>query len=58
MTNAAYTIYTARFTDGHTITATSETFSTRLKFYNHICLNRLGKGHGELKEITCRPMYK
>lgn len=47
------TKYTARFQDGHEITKTSEDFKNRLDFYNWICQNRLGKGHGGLKEITC-----
>jgi len=52
-----YTIYTAYFKDGHTITATSNEYSNRLRFYNHICLNSLGKGHGELLRIDCRAMH-
>jgi len=57
MTNReSYTVYTAKFADGSTIVKTSDDFKHRLDFYNWICLNRLGKGHGGLKEITCRPM--
>ncbi len=50
------TKYIARFTDGHEITATSQEFRNRLDFYNWICKNRMGKIHGELIAIECRPM--
>lgn len=53
----AYTIYTAQFKDGYEITASSFEFDNRLGFYNWICQNRIGKKHGELLSITCRPMH-
>lgn len=51
----AYTVYTATFKDGYQLTATSNEYSNRLKFYNEICLQQLGRIHGPLQEITCRP---
>lgn len=47
------TKFTARFTDGTEIVRTSEQFRNRLDFYNWICVNRLGRKHGKLLEITC-----
>ena len=49
------TKYTARFKDGYEIAKTSEEFKNRLDFYNWICRNRLGKGHGEVIEIRATP---
>lgn len=51
----AYTVYTATFKDGYQMTATSNEYKNRLSFYNEICLRQLGRIHGELQEITCRP---
>lgn len=54
----AYTVYTATFKDGTEMTFTEyEGFRNRLDVYNFICGERLGKGHGGLEEITCRPMH-
>lgn len=47
-------IYEAIFRDGFELTFTGEEFDSTLAVYNHICLNRLGKGHGGLEEIRCR----
>ena len=47
------TKYTAIFEDGFEISKTSEEFKHRLAFYNWICLNRIGKEHGDLLEIVC-----
>jgi hypothetical protein len=52
----AYTVYTAIFKDGYQMTATSKEYSNRLDFYNEICRRQLGRIHGSLKEINCRPM--
>lgn len=51
----AITVYTATFKDGYQMTATSKEYKNRLSFYNEICLRQLGRIHGELQEITCRP---
>ena len=48
------TIYKAIFKDGTEVTKTDRDFRNRLDFYNWICKNRLGKGHGELLQIEER----
>lgn len=52
------TKYEAKFEDGFILTATSAQFKNRLDFYNYICINRLGKIHGYLEEITAKPYIK
>ena len=51
----AYTVYTATFKDGYQLTSTSNEHKNRLSFYNEICMQQLGRIHGSLIEITCRP---
>ncbi len=50
------TKYTAIFENGTELVFTSREFRNRLDVYNHICMNRLGKGCGELLEIRCSVM--
>lgn len=47
--------YTATFQDGTELTATDMEFKNRLDFYNWICRNRKGLGHGKLQKIEERP---
>jgi len=47
------TKFTATFKDGYQIAKTTDDFENRAAFYNWICRNALGKGHGGLEEITC-----
>lgn len=54
----SYTVFTAIFEDGYEIGFQPNEFENRLAVYNYICRNQLGKGHGELKEINCRPMHE
>ena len=54
----SYTLYTARFNDGTELTySENDGFRNQLDVYNDICAKRLGRGHGGLAEITCRPMH-
>ena len=46
--------YTAIFQDGTELTATEMEFKNRLDFYNWICRNRKGLGHGRLEAIEER----
>lgn len=51
------TVYTAIFKDGTELTyAEDQGYRNSLDVYNEICAKRLGKGHGGLEEITCRPL--
>lgn len=47
------TKYTAIFKSGKELVFTGAEFRSRLDVYNYICLNRLGRSYGSLREIRC-----